>query len=509
MTVGTHRPSESTGNPDRFPSIRHHLTRRWSPGGARILVLGDSMLDAYIVGAVDRISPEAPVPVVRQAETRESAGGAANLAANVRSLGGMVHLVSCVGADAEAGRLSALLAGAGVETSLVDVAPRPTTLKTRFASGQQQLLRLDREQADAIPVPSEDRVIAALAQQVERCSLLVISDYSKGMLTDRVLRQAISLAERRSVPVFVDPKRSDFSIYRGASVLKPNRRELEAATGLPVRSDAQIDHAAAAAAARTGATILVTRAESGMSLVRPDGSSIHLATQAREVFDVTGAGDTVMAALAVGVASGLALEEAMAFANLAGGIAVSRHGTAQVTAAELVAERDRIADDQAAGGATRVDLGEAVRLRNVWKREGLVVGFTNGCFDLLHPGHIALLRGAAQACDRLIVGLNGDASVRRLKGKERPVQQAEARATVLGAIEHVDLIVVFDEDTPGQLISRLMPDVLVKGADYALDQIVGADTVRAAGGRVLTVDLVPGQSTTRLVAAGRKTAPVT
>lgn len=468
------------------------------------MVLGDSMLDAYIVGAVDRISPEAPVPVVRQARTRESAGGAANVAANVCSLGGGAHLVTCVGADPEGQRLVALLSSAGIETSLVDVSPRPTTLKTRFASGQQQLLRLDREDAAAIPPAVEERVIAALGDGLERCALLVVSDYSKGMLTDRVLRQAISLAERKHVPVFIDPKRRDFSIYRGATVLKPNRKELEAATGLPVQNDAQVDRAAAAAAAATGATILVTRSESGMSLVRPDGSSIHMPTQAREVFDVTGAGDTVMAALSVGVASGLPLEEAMAFANLAGGIAVSKHGTAMVTAAEVEAERGLIAEEHVVGRGACVAVDDAVRLRQVWKRQGLTVGFTNGCFDLLHPGHIALLRGAAQACDRLIVGLNSDASVKRLKGSERPVQGQDARATVLGAIEAVDLVTIFADDTPADLVARLVPDVLVKGADYAVDDIVGADTVRAAGGRVLTVELVPGQSTTRLIATGRK-----
>ena len=507
MSGGNGKQGGAKESPDEFPSMRRYLSRLWAPRGAKVMVLGDSMLDAYIVGAVDRISPEAPVPVVRQARTREAVGGAANVAANVRSLGGSAHLVTCIGADPEGKRLAALLASAGVQSSFIDLAPRPTTLKTRFASGQQQLLRLDREDAGAISAAAEEHTIEVLTEGLERCALLVISDYSKGMLTDRVLRQAISLAERRGVPTFIDPKRRDFSIYRGATVLKPNRKELEAATGLPVQSDAQVGRAAAAAAKLTGATILVTRSESGMSLVRPDGSSVHMPTHAREVFDVTGAGDTVMATLAVGVAAGFPLEEAMAFANLAGGVAVSRHGTAQVTAAEVEAERGLVADEQPAGRGARVSLDDAVRQRQMWKRQGLMVGFTNGCFDLLHPGHIALLRGAAQACDRLIVGLNSDASVRRLKGKDRPVQDIDARATVMGAIEPVDLVVVFEEDTPAETIARLVPDVLVKGADYKVDDIVGADTVRAAGGRVLTVDLVAGQSTTKLIAAGRNSKP--
>ncbi len=243
-----------------------------------------------------------------------------------------------------------------------------------------------------------------------------------------------------------------------------------------------------------------------MSLVRPDGTSLHMPTQAREVYDVTGAGDTVMAALAVAVASGRRFEEAMAFANVAGGIAVSKHGTAMVTAGELEAERSMIADKQTARRGELLTLDQARNMRNVWKRQGLSVGFTNGCFDIVHPGHIALLREAAAACDRLIVGLNSDASVRRLKGAQRPIQSAEARATVLGAIESVDAVVIFEQDTPADLVSALVPDVLVKGADYKVEDIVGADTVTAAGGRVMTVDLVPGQSTTKLISTGRKAA---
>jgi D-beta-D-heptose 7-phosphate kinase / D-beta-D-heptose 1-phosphate adenosyltransferase len=464
-----------------------------------VLVVGDSMLDVYVFGAVDRISPEAPVPVVRQQGVRETAGGAANVAVNVVGLGGSAHLVACVGADSEGQRLDAVLAAAGVTSDLVRTPAKPTTVKTRFATGQHQLLRLDREDPSTIAGDSEDAVLAAVAARLEGCRVVVMSDYNKGMLTDRVLAGVISLARARGVPVIIDPKRRDFTAYRGATFLKPNRAELHVATGLPVESDAEIERAGAIAAAATEASVLVTRSEAGMSLVRPDGTAHHMPTHAQRVYDVTGAGDTVIAAFALGLASHRSADEAMAFANLAGGIAVSKPGTAIVLADEVEAERSMLADDEVVPKGGLVSPDTAARLRRIWQRQGLVVGFTNGCFDLLHPGHVSLLQGAAQACDRLIVGLNSDASVRRLKGADRPVQAEEARAAVLGAIGHVNLVVLFEQDTPVELIELLHPDLLVKGADYKVEEIVGADIVQKAGGRVMTVDLVPGQSTTRLI----------
>lgn len=490
-------------HPKPSHSFRHYLGRRWEAARVPIVVLGDAMLDVYVYGSVDRISAEAPVPVIRQERSRDSLGGAANAAANIVSMGGRAHLICSAGVDTEARRLAALLDDAGVTFDIVPIDGRCTTVKTRFTAGQHQLLRLDREDGSAISPGAEEAVVRALAKAVDRARLLVVSDYDKGLLTTGVLEQAIALARRRGLPVLVDPKRRDFSAYRGASLLKPNRAELEAATGLPTRSDEDTARAAGRAADSAGADILVTRGEAGMTLVASGGSTVHMPTHAREVFDVSGAGDTVMAALAVGMAAGRPIEEAMAFANLAGGIAVSKRGTAVVSEAELEAERALIAEDlpQASGELASVD--EAVRLRELWRSQGLVVGFTNGCFDLLHPGHVALLAAAAKSCDRLIVGLNSDASVRRLKGPDRPVQTVEARAAVLGAIEHVNLVVVFDQDTPLDLIERLLPEVLIKGADYKPDEIVGHVAVTAAGGRVLTVELVSNQSTTGLIRQSR------
>lgn len=496
----------STKGKSQLVSFRHHLSKPWSPEGAPVLIVGDSMLDNYVFGTVERISPEAPVPVIRQHETKETAGGAANVAMNVVGLGGSAHLVSCVGADADGEKLGALLAAGGATFHLVRTEAKPTTVKTRFSVGQHQLLRLDREDSSMIPARCEEEVLAATAAWIDRCRVVVLSDYSKGMLTDRVLGQIIALARARGVPIIVDPKRRDLSVYRGATFLKPNRIELQAATGLPTRTDLEIDRAASLVATTTEANVLVTRSESGMSLVRPDGPSTHMPTHAQKVYDVTGAGDSVVAAFALALALDRSAEEAMALANLAGGIAVSKPGTAIVLAEELEAERSLLGDDEVAGKGALVTAEMAIRLRRIWKRQGLVVGFTNGCFDLLHPGHVSLLREAARACDRLIVGLNSDSSVRRLKGQGRPVQTEMARAAVLGAIDQVNLVVLFEEDTPLRLIEALLPDLLVKGADYKVDEIVGADVVQKAGGRVMTVDLVPGHSTTRLIGTKSVTA---
>ena len=327
----------------------------------------------------------------------------------------------------------------------------------------------------------------------------MISDYGKGMLTDRVLAGSIAMARARGVPILVDPKRRDFSLYAGADVIKPNRLELMAATGLTCGTDEEVARAADAAMRQTGASLLVTRAEKGMSYFASGAAPIHMPTHAKLVFDVSGAGDAVLATFAYGLVGALPIEQAMRLANLAAGIVVSKPGTATITLDELRAEAAFHEESSAfrKGGLALLD--EARAIREHWRRQGLSVGFTNGCFDLLHPGHVAILRGAARLCERLIVGLNSDASVSRLKGSTRPVQPALARAAVLGAIDCVDLVVIFDEDTPYDTIGALVPDVLIKGADYTEDQIIGADVVRSAGGRVERIRLVEGQSTSELI----------
>ena len=473
----------------------------------RVLVVGDVMVDHYVSGRVSRVSDEAPVPIIQVMDERWTAGGAANVAANVAALGGKALLVGVTGADAAASTLAGTLSNLSraIETHLVTEPGRPTTIKTRYMGSQHQIVRVDRENPGAIERATEDRLIAAVDLLAGDCDVIMISDYAKGALTDRVLAAIMAAGQKARVPIVVDPKRNDWSAYRGASIMTPNRKELQLATHATCGSDAECRVASDIAIATTGAAILLTRSEHGMSLFRQDAAPVHLAAKAREVFDVSGAGDTVAAAVALGVASGLSPETAMQIANVAAGIVVAKRGTATATPAELLAEIG--AGRSGLGGAPgALPLAEAKRLRETWGREGLSVGFTNGCFDILHAGHISLLRQAAAACDRLIVALNTDASVQVLKGPERPVQAEDVRAAVMAAVKGVDAVILFGEATPLETITELQPDVLIKGADYSEDQIVGADIVRGRGGRIVRATLVDGQSTTKVIEKSRRPA---
>ena len=472
---------------------------------ARVLVVGDVMVDHYVTGRVSRVSDEAPVPIIHVSDERWTAGGAANVAANVAAFGAGCVVVGVVGEDAAATTLGDLLAPLAdrVTAKLVKEAGRPTTIKTRYMGGQHQIVRVDRERPAAISAASEKALIATVEEHAPKCGAIMISDYAKGALTDRVLAAAIAAGKKAGVPVIVDPKRVDWAAYKGASVITPNRKELQLATQAPCGTDAECAGAAEIAIKATGAAILLTRSEAGMSLFRAGAAPVHLAAKAREVFDVSGAGDTVAAAVAAGVASGQALETAMQIANIAAGVVVAKRGTATASPAELLAEIG--AGGRGLGGAPgALTLKETKALREQWGREGRSVGFTNGCFDILHAGHVALLREAASACDRLIVALNSDASVSKLKGPERPVQSETVRAAVMAAVKGVDAVVIFGEQTPAEVIRELQPDVLVKGADYAEDQIVGADIVRARGGRIVRVSLVDGQSTTKIIEKSKR-----
>ena len=464
-----------------------------------LLVVGDAMLDVYVDGAVERVSPEAPAPVLRHSGDRRLAGGAANVAANIARLGAAVRLIAPVGADDEAARLADLLARAGIGFDAIVDSARPTTVKTRVMSGAHQLLRVDRETTRPSPSDVEDEILARIAAALPNVQALVLSDYAKGALTDRVLAGAIAAARARGKPIFVDPKRRDFSAYAGATLITPNRGELALAANLPCDSDQEIEIAARKLIAATGAAILVTRSDKGMSYFAADAPPFHMPTKARQVFDVSGAGDTVIATIACCRTGGLPIEQTMRIANLAAGIVVGKAGAATASWEEIRDADERDLPPSLRKGAL-ANWDEAAAIREHWRREGLNVGFTNGCFDLLHPGHIETLRYAARHCDRLIVGLNSDASTRRLKGPSRPVQDEAARAIVLGAIHCVDLVVLFEEDTPQALIAALRPDTLVKGADYAESEIVGAEIVKAAGGRVLRAPVLDGLSTTGLIA---------
>jgi D-beta-D-heptose 7-phosphate kinase/D-beta-D-heptose 1-phosphate adenosyltransferase len=468
-------------------------------GASTVACLGDLMLDRFVHGEVRRISPEAPIPVLLVREETAMPGGVGNVAANLAALGARPRLVSVVGGDGEGSELAALVAGhLGAGAHLMVEEGRPTTVKTRLVAGGQQLLRADRETSAPLAPATVSGLAEALGRALDGAGALVLSDYGKGVLTGEVIAAALEAAAAAGVPVLVDPKGRDFARYRGAAVLTPNRAELAEGSGMPVATDEEVVAAARSVIARAGVgAVVATRGQEGMTVVPADGEPAHVRGIAREVFDVSGAGDTVMAVMAAGLAAGADLRDAAHLANLAGGIVVGKVGTAVVHAEELVAALLR--EEQAPGQAKIVGAAAAAEEVRRWRRKGWRIGFTNGCFDLLHPGHLSLLRQARAACDRLVVAVNSDASVRRLKGEGRPVQGEAARAMVLAAVELVDLVVVFGEDTPLSLISLLAPDVLVKGADYTVETVVGADLVEGWGGRVLLASLEPGHSTTETI----------
>jgi D-beta-D-heptose 7-phosphate kinase / D-beta-D-heptose 1-phosphate adenosyltransferase len=474
-------------------SILRHLDLQT----ARVLVIGDLMLDRFRYGSASRISPEAPVPVLHIKRERTMLGGAGNVLANISSLGARGALIAVIGND-EAGRACAELVidMGGDPELLVTTRGRPTSLKTRFISGSQQLLRCDEEDSSPIAESVELDLLARFDAVIEDFDVVAISDYAKGVLSNNVLRHVISRARMLGKAVVVDPKRRDFSAYAGATVIKPNRSELGAFSGRGCDDFADCAASAEAAISVTGASILVTLSEQGMALFREGRDPMHLQAAATEVFDVSGAGDTALAVFCSAISAGLEMEEATMLANAGAGAVVRKLGTATLSDAELASA---VSSFQGAEiGVVRL-LDQALQQVELWKQEGLRVGFTNGCFDILHAGHIEILRRAKACCDRLIVGLNSDSSISRLKGPARPIQSESSRAAVLAAIDAVDLVIVFDDDTPIELIKTLRPTDLCKGADYSEDEVVGAAEVKAEGGRVHLIDLVPGFSTTNAV----------
>ncbi|HET6522291.1 MAG TPA: D-glycero-beta-D-manno-heptose 1-phosphate adenylyltransferase [Geminicoccaceae bacterium] len=466
---------------------------------ARVVALGDVMLDRFVEGAVGRISPEAPIPVLRVERERAMLGGAANVLANLAALGVRTGFVAVVGDDRAGAELAELFrAVPGADATVIVEPGRTTPVKTRFVAGGQQLLRADRETTLPIASTTAARVRAAAVAALESADALVLSDYAKGTLTGPLLAELIDAAVRQGKPVLVDPKGRDVGRYRGATLVKPNRAELALATGLPVHDDAAVLAAARDFLARCGcAGLAVTLGAEGMLLLDRDGGVRRLPGRRAEVFDVAGAGDTVLATLAAATAAGGGLDEAARLATLAGSVVVGRRGVATADRADL--RRALAAERRFAPEAKLFDAPGALRLVEAARHEGRRIGFTNGCFDILHTGHVSLLARARGACDLLVVGVNSDASIRRLKGPERPVNDERTRCLVLASLASVDAVVPFEEDTPLALIERLRPDLLVKGADYALEQVVGGDLVRSWGGEVMLAELVPGVSTTATI----------
>ncbi len=464
----------------------------------RVLVVGDLMLDRYINGEVDRISPEAPVPILRHAQRYERAGGAANVAMNLVGLGCQAFLAGFWGSDAEQTALASILERAGVDTLGVVSTALPTVSKTRIVGRNQQLLRLDIESRERPGADDIDRLSERVRGLVPKVNAVILSDYAKGVLSGDLCQLVIQLAQSHNIPVFADPKTPDFSKYTGALTICPNLQELAAATRIPLHQTSDLLAAGQALAVDHRLQFLtVTMSEKGIAVLHP-GSIERSPARAREVFDVSGAGDTVIATLAAGIAGGLPVNTAVDLANLAAGIVVGKTGTVPIAAHELVAELTPSSGVTAEEKILDIDrLGKRVA---EWRASGETIVFTNGCFDLLHVGHIALLEDCRRFGSKLILGLNADASVSRLKGPARPIVGERERARVMAALAAVDAVILFEEDTPLELIRILAPDVLVKGGDYTVQTVVGHEDVLAAGGRVEIVPTLEGFSTTSIVA---------
>jgi D-beta-D-heptose 7-phosphate kinase / D-beta-D-heptose 1-phosphate adenosyltransferase len=458
---------------------------------SHVLIVGDVMLDRYWHGSSHRVSPEAPVPIVNVALEEERPGGAGNVAVNIAALGGRVSLVGVVGNDPAGHQLKARLNAAGIFSELQVSQSKPTITKLRVMSRHQQLLRMDFEETFSPEDSCE--LDSKIAPVLPHCDILVLSDYAKGTLQD--CQALIAQAKALGIPVLVDPKGGDFTRYSGASLLTPNIAEFEAVVG---KCDSERDIVSKGLELITRlniAALLVTRGEMGMTLIRPAQQAIHLPARAREVYDVTGAGDTVIAVLAAVLASGQSLPEAVVLANMAAGIVVGKLGAATVNAAEM---RRAINKEYstARGVVTEEQLMFAIEEA---RANGERIVFTNGCFDIIHAGHVGYLEEARKQGDRLIVALNSDASVRRLKGQGRPINPIDRRLAVLAGLESVDWVVSFEEDTPERLLRRIKPDVLVKGGDYRADQIIGGTIVKANGGEVKVLRFFENCSTTSIV----------
>ncbi len=465
----------------------------------RIVVIGDIILDNYLSGSCDRISPEAPVPVVDVKEEKYTLGGCGNVAANLASLGVEVTLITVLGSDDSSHMVTHMLHDLGINSSgIVFSSYRKTSKKTRVVVNNQQIVRFDVESRNEIEKSEEVSLLGALkdALDVGNKDAIILSDYGKGSLTESLIQDIIFLASQLNIPVTCDPKGADFSRYRGCTVITPNRKEASLASGLPINDSASLKLAGQMLLKSCDlAFLIITLSEEGLALFK--GEEIHIIpANVRSVFDVSGAGDTIIAALTFALSQNVDVVEACNFANVAAGIVVGKHGTSVVSRDEIVDLSAVIPLNSSSKYVSKEYLLAEIK---TLKEKGNKIVFTNGCFDILHAGHIRFLEEAASFGDILIVGLNTDASVRRLKGDTRPVNHDQDRASVLGALQSVAYVVPFSEDTPLELISDLLPDVLVKGADYSVDTVVGSDIVLNNGGDVRLVDLVDGLSTTNTI----------
>ena len=464
-----------------------------------VLVIGDLMLDRYLIGDVQRISPEAPVPVVLLKQQNDRAGGAANVAANLANLGITTRIAGCVGEDAEASTLLALINHLGIKSeAVIQSSARPTIAKTRVMSTNQQIVRIDQESQAPLSDEENSELHILITRAIhDQPAMVILSDYAKGVLSEATCRYIIETCKQANIPVLVDPKGQDYSKYQGATALTPNKKETAEACGVSMNDN----HALLAAAKKLKKSLnldflAVTRGEEGITLLEQD-TDHHISATAKKVFDVSGAGDTVIATLAAGLIHGLSAQEALSLANTAAGIVVGKVGTVPIELEELLHE---LTSKNASAQADKIcDLASLKNKVSTWRDRHQKIVFTNGCFDLLHAGHVTYLEAAKKTGDKLILGLNTDRSVSALKGPTRPVIHENDRARVLAALEAVDAVILFDEDTPLNLIDVVRPDVIVKGDDYTEEQVVGGKEVKAWGGSVKLIPLVQGRSTTGIL----------
>jgi len=463
-----------------------------------ILVVGDVMLDCYLMGNVKRISPEAPVPVFLRNGVQYVLGGAANVVANLVAAEQNVFLATVVGDDKNAATFINMVSSIGCNIDcVVRSSDRSTTIKTRIvAQNNQQLLRIDEEQIDSISVFEEENLVSSINGIINKIDIIVISDYLKGVLTSSLVQEVIKIAQLNGIPVFVDIKDKNIEKYQGATLLKPNRNELSMTTGMPVNTLEEVLLAAQVLLEKSRSSyVLATMGSKGMVLVSKDNKTV-IPSLEREVYDVSGAGDTVISYLSTAFANGYKMIEAATIANIAAGVKVTKFGTSPVFIQELVDEfQDQLNIDER--GRKIVSKNELVYVLSNLRDKRIV--FTNGCFDIIHKGHVHYLRKAAELGDLLIVGLNSDSSVKRLKGNNRPINSQDDRAEVLAALVFVDYVVIFSEDTPINLIETIRPDILVKGSDYNKTNIAGAEFVENCGGRVELIQILDGYSTTNII----------
>ncbi len=464
-----------------------------------VLVIGDLMLDRYLIGEVERISPEAPVPIVLLKQQNERAGGAANVAANLAGLGIKTHIAGCVGQDVDGKALLNMLTQQGIEaSSVLQSVERPTITKTRILGGHHQMMRLDQESHAAFSANENSDLLNLVKSQLSaKPSIVILSDYAKGVLSSEVCQSIITACKAANIPVLADPKGKDYSKYKGATALTPNKKETAEACGVNAReTDALLASANALRKTLNLQFLAVTRGEEGISVL-DDNSSAHIPASAKQVFDVSGAGDTVIATLAAGMMFGLGHHDALHLANIAAGIVVGKVGTVPIHRDELLHE---LTTQEATEQADKIcDLAHLTSKVAAWRKQNLKIAFTNGCFDLLHAGHVTYLEAAKKTSDKLILGLNTDRSVSAIKGPTRPVIHENDRARVLAALESIDAVILFDEDTPLTLINTLKPDVIIKGSDYTEDQVVGGAEVKSWGGKVALIDVVEGRSTSNII----------